>query len=211
MKRIISALVLIMTWALTWAVSPLTSCDFAKAYSAHPMVSMALGLADESEVDIPVTLLNFIADDKSPIDLRLAVVNAIGWNFEGKNSGKQIHEYLMTRYKVKDTEKLIKKLDAKTLAVYAYAKAMSNYFVVDEAQQLAHEAVNRDKEGSFSVAFIASLIDAQVHLDGDWGMVYKVVADVTHNGSLKLDMRQEAIDIVMEYINLYKEYYNVSY
>ena len=211
MKRFYAALLLTMVWVASWADSPLTSCDFANAYSDHPMVNIAMGLADNSEVDIPVTLLNFLADTKSPVDVRLAVVNAIGWNFDGKNSGKQINEYLMKRYNVKDTEKLIKKLDAGTLAVYAYAKAMSNYFVVTEAQQLAHEAVKRDKGKSFSVAFIASLIDAQVYLDSDWGMVYKVVSDVTHDGSLKLDMRQEAIDIVMEYINLYKEYDNVSY
>ena len=37
-------------------------------------------------------------------------------------------------------------------------------------------------------------------------MVYKVVNDVTMDGSLQLDMRQAAIDKVMEYINLYKEY-----
>jgi hypothetical protein len=29
---------------------------------------------------------------------------------------------------------------------------------------------------------------------------------VLHDGSLKLDMRQEAIDNIMEYINLYSEY-----
>ena len=56
------------------------------------------------------------------------------------------------------------------------------------------------------MAFIASLIDAQVYLDGDWGQVYNVVNDVLHDGSLHLDMRQEAIDSVMEYIGEYKNY-----
>ena len=207
MKRLIVALMLTMTWALSWADSPLTSCDFAQAYSDHPMVQLASSLGEGGEVDLPVTLLSFITDEKQPIAIRLAVVNAIGWNFEGKNSGKQIREYLMNRYKVKDEKKLVKKLDASTLSVYAYAKAMSNYFVVKDAQELAHEAVKRDRINSFSIAFIASLIDAQDYLDSDWAMVYKVVDDVVKDGSLRLDMRQEAIDIVMEYINLYKEYY----
>ena len=199
-------MLLTLSWALTWADSPLTSSDFAESYKDQPMVQMALKLSDDSDTDIPVSMLNYLADKKSPVDVRLAVINAIGWNFNGKTSGQQLYEYLSTRYKAKTVDKLAKKLDAGTLAVYAYALAMSNYFEVQEAQDLAHKAVKKNKTKSFSVAFIASLIDAQVHLDGDWGMVYKVVNDVLHDGSLHLDMRQEAIDSVMEYIGEYKKY-----
>ncbi|MBO7569130.1 MAG: hypothetical protein J6T11_02085 [Bacteroidaceae bacterium] len=206
MKRLLTIMLLTLSWVLTWADSPLTSSDFAESYNDQPMVQMALKLSDDSDAGIPVSMLNYLADKKSPVDVRLAVINAIGWNFDGKTSGQQLYEYLSTRYKAKTVDKLAKKLDAGTLAVYAYALAMSNYFEVQEAQDLAHKAVKKNKTKSFSVAFIASLIDAQVHLDGDWGMVYKVVNDVLHDGSLHLDMRQEAIDSVMEYIGEYKNY-----
>jgi len=206
MKRLLTIMLLTLSWVLTWADSPLTSSDFAESYKDQSMVQMALKLSDDSDTDIPVSMLNYLADKKSPVDVRLAVINAIGWNFNGKTSGQQLYEYLSTRYKAKTVDKLAKKLDAGTLAVYAYALAMSNYFEVQEAQDLAHKAVKKNKTKSFSVAFIASLIDAQVHLDGDWGMVYKVVNDVLHDGSLHLDMRQEAIDSVMEYIGEYKKY-----
>ena len=190
-----------------WADSPLTSTDFAENYKDHPMVQMALNLhGDDADPYVPVSILDFLANKKSPIDVRLAVINAISWNFEGKSSGEQLYEYLSKRYKAKTTDKLVKKLDAGTLAVYAYAKAMSDYFDVKEAQELGHKAVKKDKSKSFSVAFITSLIDAQVYLDSDWGMVYKVVNNVLHDGSLHLDMRQDAIDSVMEYINEYKGY-----
>lgn len=205
MKRLITAVLLTMTWALTWADSPLTSTHFAKDYNDHPMVQLALELSNESDTNIPVSMLNFLTDTKSPIDVRLAVINAISWNFNGKTSGEQLYEYLSKRYKTKNAAQIAKKADAGTLAVYAYALAMSNYFEVAEAQNLAHEAVKKDKSKSFSVAFIASLIDAQVYLDSDWDKVYKVVNDVLHDGSLHLDMRQEAIDSVMEYIGLYKD------
>ncbi|MBR6037015.1 MAG: hypothetical protein IKP41_08700 [Bacteroidaceae bacterium] len=207
MKRLFTALLLTLSWALMWADSPLTSTDFAENYKDHPMVQMALNLhGDDADPYVPVSILDFLANKKSPIDVRLAVINAISWNFEGKSSGEQLYEYLSKRYKAKTTDKLVKKLDAGTLAVYAYAKAMSDYFDVKEAQELGHKAVKKDKSKSFSVAFITSLIDAQVYLDSDWGMVYKVVNNVLHDGSLHLDMRQDAIDSVMEYINEYKGY-----
>lgn len=206
MKRLFTILLLTLSWVFTWADSPLTSSDFAENYNDHPMVQMALKLSKDSDTDIPVSMLNFLADKKSPIDVRLAVINAIGWNFNGKTSGQQLYDYLAKRYKAQTAGKLAKKLDAGTLAVYAYALAMSNYFEVEDAQDLAHKAVKKDKNKSFSVAFIASLIDAQVYLDSDWAMVYKVVNDVLHDGSLHLDMRQDAIDSVMEYIGMYKNY-----
>lgn len=206
MKQLLTAMLLTLSWALTWADSPLTSTDFAKNYNDQPMVQLAQKLSNESDTNIPVSMLDFLADKKSPIDVRLAVINAISWNFDGKTSGEQLYEYLSKRYKIKSADKIAKNLDAGTLAVYAYALAMSNYFEVAEAQDLAHKAVKKDKSKSFSVAFIASLIDAQVYLDGDWGQVYKVVNDVLHDGSLHLDMRQEAIDSVMEYIGEYKNY-----
>ena len=203
MKRLFTLVTLMAAWTVCWADSPLTSTHFAEAYSDHPMVQMA---SEEMQGDIPTTLLNFLADRNAPIDVRLAVINKLGWNFDGTTMGAQLGEYLMGRYNVKNEKRLVKKLDAKTLAVYAYAKAMSNYFDVTSASEMGHQAMKKDKDKSFSVAFISSLIDAQIYLDSDWSMVHKVVANVLNDGSLRLDMRQEAIDNVMDYINLYKEY-----
>lgn len=202
MKRLLTAIALMLAFTAGWADSPLTSTHFADAYSDHPMVQMADQMMQN---DIPTTLLNFLADKNSPVDVRLAVINKIGWNFDGTTVGAQLGEYLMGRYGAKSEKKLVKKLDAGTLAVYAYAKAMSNYFDVTAASELGHQAVKKNKNKSFSVALISALIDAQIYLDSDWGMIYKVVADVLHDGSLNLDMRQEAIDNIMDYINLYNE------
>ena len=201
MKRIFSVLALVVMWTASWADSPLTSTHFADVYSDHEMVQMANEL---QQGDIPTTLLNFLADKHAPIDIRLAVINKIGWNFNGTAVGAQLCEYLMGRYNVKNEKKLVKKLDAKTLAVYAYAKAMSDYFNVKSASELGHQAVKKNKDKSFSVNLISALIDAQDYLDSDWSMIYKVVADVLHDGSLHLDMRQEAIDSIMDYIGLYQ-------
>lgn len=187
----------------SWADSPLTSTHFADAYSDHPMVQMA---TEEMQYDLPTTLLNFLANKNEPVDVRLAVINKIGWNFDGTSVGAQLEQYLMGRYNVKTEKKLVKKLDAGTLAVYAYARAMSNYFDVTAASELGHLAVKKNKNKSFSVAMAAALIDAQEYLHNDWSKIYKVVADVLHDGSLHLDMRQEAIDNIMDYINLYTEY-----
>ncbi len=201
MKRLLTVIILLVAFTAAWADSPLTSTHFADAYSDHPMVQMA---CEEMQYNIPTTLLNFLADKHEPVDVRLAVVNKLGWNFDGTSVGTQLGEYLMGRYGVKTEKKLLKKIDAKTLAVYAYAKAMSNYFDVNDAMALAGMAISKNKKKSFSVNLIAALIRTQYYLDNDWSMIYPTVNQVLNDGSLKLDMRQSAIDSIMEYIGIYE-------
>lgn len=201
-KKLFAVLVLLLSWtAISWADSPLTSTDFARAYASSPMVKMA----ENVQGTLPSALLTFLGNDKAPVDERLAVVNQLGWDFEGTSFGDQLGDYLMRKHNVSDVTDLAGKLNAGTLAVYAYALAMSDYFNVYEAGYLAHLAVEKNEGRSFSVAMVAALIDAQELMDGDdWSKVYKVVADVLKDQTLRHDMKQEAVDIIMEYIDLYK-------
>ena len=135
MKRLLTSIALLLTFIASWADSPLTSTHFAEAYSDHEMVQMA---NEMMQYDMPTTLLNFLADKSQPVDVRLAVINKVGWNFNGTSMGAQLGEYLMGRYNVKTEKKLVKKLDAGTLAVYAYARAMSDYFNVTRRLSLSY-------------------------------------------------------------------------
>ena len=124
-----------MSWCMaSWADSPLNSTDFWEAYSDHPMVVMAgeHGLGD--------------------VIVRLAVVKRLTW-FSETNDFRQFENYLIKRYKAKDRWKLQKKLDASTLAVYAYAMAVSNRSDLGEASDLNKYATVRvdiHLEGSLS-------------------------------------------------------------
>ena len=203
MKRLfIICIFFVSCCMLSWADSPLTSTNFSDAYADEPMVVMAdeHGLGDR----IPAELLSFLADKKAPVDVRLAVVNRLTW-FSETNDFTQFENYLIKRFKAKDRWKLQKKLDASTLAVYAYAMAVSNRSDLQEASDLVHHAVEKDKEHSFSVAMACALIEAQMHFDNNWSMIYPTVAAVVNDGTLKRDMRQKAIDIIMEYIGLYEK------
>ena len=202
MKKLFAAVVMVMTCLAGWADSPLTSTHFASAYADEPMVQIASNFSTY----IPTMMLNYLVDEKSPIDVRLAALNQTSWNFDGQSTADQMLLRLSQRHHCQDKETVLNSIDAKTLAVYAYAKAMSDYFDVNEASVLAHRAVEKDKSHSFSVAMVAALIDAQIYLDNDWSKIYPVVASVLNDESLHMDMRQEAIDAIMEYINEYQGY-----
>ena len=201
MKRVLAALCFLVLFCVaSWADSPLTSTSFADSYSDSPYVFIAKGAGQ----DLPEVLLEFLSDPQSPVDERLAVINQLGWDPEGMTTSVQMFEYLLKRYQV-EAEDLWALLDAGTMAVLAYAEAMSNYFDVSTASTLAQLAVEMNEDKSFSIAMVAALIDAQVYLDSDWGLVYKVVADVVADRTLVRDMRQSAVDSIMSYIDLYEE------
>lgn len=201
-KSFLLSLLLAVMSIVAYADSPLTSTRFAAVYKDQPIVEMALN----SGGNFNTTILDYLADSKNPVDVRVAVINAAGWDFNGKSTGEQLFTYLCGRYKAKDEQQLAKKLDAGTLVTYAYAKAMSNYFTVDGALELAEKAVDKNKKKSFTVNFIASLIRAQKLLDSDWAALYATMHNVLEDGSLKLDMRQAAIDEIWDYIKVYENY-----
>ena len=81
MKKLMTLAALMLWTAVMWADSPLTSTNFSRAYATHPMVEMAAEL--EAGDFLPTKLLDFLADKDSPVDERMAVINSIGWAFEG--------------------------------------------------------------------------------------------------------------------------------
>ena len=121
------------------------------------------------------------------------------------DSMELVEQCIMKNCKAKDEQQLVKKADAGALIVYAYAKAMGDYFNVVDAQAIAHEAVKKNKGKSFSIDFVASLIDAQWCLDNDIEHLYGVVYEVINEYGDRQDMRTEAVNIVMDYIGLYTE------
>lgn len=200
MKRLFTLVTCALVCIASWADSPLTSTKFSKAYEDHPMVQKALQIGEE----LPVEILNFLADANSPVDVRLAVVNAIGWDTDGKTASKQFEQFMLQRYGAKNEKELAGRLNAETLAVYAYEKAMSDYFNVKDAKRLAAQAAKKNVDKSFSVAMVDVLVRSQYYLDNNGiGKIGKTARNLVASKKYNRDMRQEAVDIIMEYLDLY--------
>ena len=70
--------------------------------------------------------------------------------------------------------------------------------------ELAEAAAERTPD-DFTVRFISALILSQKIMDHDWGKVFEVV-DFVMKEALVRNMRDEAIDIILDYIGLYSGY-----
>jgi len=181
------------------ADSPLTSTDISHAYKTFKPVKTAL----KSNGKISSKTMRFLANNKNPIEKRIAVINALGWNINGQNNASVFFDFLKKEFQYNDIEDFLNKADAELIICMAYMKAMDNYFEVDEAIKYAKLAKEKNKE-SYTVNIICAIIESQKEMSGNWCKVYQLTNDVRNNSGLKSDMKAEAVKIIFDYMDLYK-------
>ncbi len=184
------------------ADSPLTSTNFYKAYLDVPMVQEALN----SKGKITNNLLEFIANETTPLDVKLAVVNAIGWDHQGISNSKLFLKYIIKKKRYKSNFENINmdfKLNATAdeLICFAYLRALDNYFDVDYAFTIANESLKKSGN-SYSINLITNLIKAQVLFSIDEScLASQKLHSIKSNTQLTMDIRKDAADYIFEYID----------
>ncbi|HBG72004.1 MAG: hypothetical protein A2W93_10950 [Bacteroidetes bacterium GWF2_43_63] len=192
MKFVIAFVILVFSYSVTFADSPLTSTQFYKAYEGSPKVQEALKCNGVLSED----LMKFLNSKKNSIALKMAVINAIGWNFDGLDNYTSYNNFLGKK-KGKGS------LKADNLLCLAYLKAMGGYFDCADALRMADEALALNPQ-SYTFNIIHGLIKAQVLFDVSWCELWNATDIVRNNTSLNRDMNAEAIRIIFEYMDLYE-------
>ena len=197
-------LILIITFSINavFADSPLTSTDFYKAYIEVPMVQEALS----SKGIISNGIMEYINDDSNPLDVKLAIINAIGWDHKGMMISKMYFMTVMQKKKYKSDfggEYSAFESSATTdeLICYSYMKALDNYFDVVDAFEMAGVALRKSPD-SFAVNMIYNLIKSQgLTSYGENCYASKLFLTLNNNPKLKMDMRKESMSYIFEYMN----------
>jgi len=197
-KNLLILVISLLSSPYLFADSPLTSTKISKAYKDFEIVQKATkvnGVLNDE-------LMEYLSNDKNPIDLKIALINELGWDFYG-----QYNSLLFYMYMKKNGMKDINDANADILICYAYLMAMDDYFYVDKAISYANKAKAKNDK-SYTIQIITALIEAQKKLKNqkDWCDVYTLTNDVRENKSLLIDIKQEAIDEIFEYMDRYKKY-----
>jgi hypothetical protein len=202
MKKLLIIIISIFTINSVWADSPITYTDFYKAYTDVPMVQQAL----KSKGKISDVMMTYLAVDSNTLDVKLAVINAIGWSHKGITNSTGFLNYVVKtkKYKVEANGKSISFKWYATpdeLICYAYLRAMDNYFDVIDANEIAELALKKTPN-SFSVNMIVRLIKAQgLNLLNEDCFGYAQFNTLKTNTQLQMDMRKEAEKYIFEYMN----------
>ena len=200
MKKLFILILLISQY--TFADSPLTSTDFYKAYIDVPLVQDAL----KCKGKITNEMMAYINSDTSSLEVKLAIINAIGWNVKGNKSSKLYFKFVMNKKKYKsdfggNSTAFNWNATADELICYAYMKALDNYFDVSDAFEVAGLALKKNPN-SFAVNMIYNLIKAQgLTAYGESCYASKTFSSLKNNAKLTMDMKKEAMPFVFEYMD----------
>lgn len=181
------------------ADSPITSTPFWEAYADVEMVAYAheTGVIDKD-------IAKFLMSKKTTIQYKAAVVNALGWDFEGKGNAPIYLSYLVQKRKANAEDPDFYSWSAHDLLVYGYLLVMDNYFQPQPAIDVLAIAAEKAPM-NYTIRIIHALTQAQKHLDGDWCKVWKVIDDVNRINGTKERLRNAAKKVIMDYIVNYRE------
>ncbi|WP_276357671.1 copper amine oxidase N-terminal domain-containing protein [Cohnella caldifontis] len=200
-SKVVFALILIMVvsvWSIkpAFADSPVTSTEFYKAYLDEEIVQTA-----DKAGGVTKELAEYLADESAPLDIRAAVINAIGW--EGERKGRT-EAYVQYAYGKELSELDLSELRGDELFVIGYLLAMDDYFDTARAEELLRNAKMSMKD-SFTAAMIHAIVLSQSQMASSWQEVWKIVAAVAFDERLNMDMRPEAAEIIIDYLVLYSD------
>lgn len=183
----------------TYADSPLTSIDFWTIHTEDFTVQNAFRnqKMDKSTID-------FILDENNSLEIRLSVINAIGWKFKSnsKNSTALLKSVLK-KYRVNSIDNLLDVNHIDILTCYTYSLALDNYKNVDNIVQLSNRVSNLDPNNFYS-KYISTLIKSQKYsLSFQWCNVHLVFKELRKAEYFNSKYGKRLYDKTFEYIDIY--------
>ena len=189
----------LMLPVIALADSPVTSTPFYEAYSDIGAVARA----HEGGV-MTLSIAKLLSSSHHTIDVKMAVINALSWDIDGKSNGELYSYFLALKYGLPLDELDFATLTSDEQLCLGYLYILDDYFHPDRGITLL-EMANERVEDSFTYSIILAIGRAQEAMDYDWDEVWKLAERVFGNKKLKQDMREDAVNIIRDYMVLYKE------
>jgi hypothetical protein len=182
------------------ADSPITSIYFSSYYTEYDIVTYAMstGLIDDK-------IAAYLAEENNLIDVKAAIINALGWAYDGKTNAALFKAYLASKRGITADKLSMQNMSGHELFCMGYLMAMDDYFEVDSALLYAEAALAKLPK-SYTAAMIHAIIFGQKNMDANWCMVWQPMRDVIKNTKLKRDIKTAAIQAAVDYLILYKSY-----
>ena len=200
MKKILLLIICTCISSLSWGDSPLTYTEFHKAYIDEPIVQKAAS----SKGKISNEMMSYLVSDTNPLDVKLAIINAIGWSNNGPKKSDAFLNFVVKTKKYTagiNGNRLAFKWNATAdeLICFSYIRAMEDYFDVIYANEIAQLALQKNPN-SLAVHLISGLIKAQGFLLNEWCYAATQFNSIEQNTLLTKDLRKEGEFIICEYM-----------
>lgn len=177
----------------------MNSTEFYKAYLDVPIVNRA----HQNKNNFTNEHKEYLMNENNPMDIRMAIVNAFDWDHEG-DYYRQFMDYLKEKTDSRSDEEVIQNASAERLVTLAYLKAMKELDVEDDVVTLLDMALQKPHDLTVSyllphIIIMTQMLDFDDQRDKIFPMVERGILSNPNQ-----DMRPEAIDYYMDYMNYYR-------
>lgn len=86
----VSLLISLSLNSLLFADSPLTSTPFSKDYQNESIIIEA----SKTQGRLTDELMNYLINDSNPIDIKMALINELGWDTHKENNPDRFQKYV---------------------------------------------------------------------------------------------------------------------
>ncbi|GGE09157.1 hypothetical protein [Psychroflexus salis] len=191
-----------------FADSPLTSINIHKAYLEYPIVKSAV----DSNGRLSKQLMSYLLDDTKPQPIKLAIINAIGWNHKNKNSRSYRNQIIKTKnYTSEFGDKYTAFLwnaTAEELLFYSYMKALENYWQPLMVFEYLNRAIEKDPK-NLNIRLIYELSKSQVLYEiNEKGLAQKNINKVLEqfkNNKSRSNLNQNSLLYCYDFFKLGKQ------
>ncbi len=184
------------------ADSPITSTEFFTVYENESIVQIAKG----SSGLLTEKLMQYLADATQPVDVKMAIINALSWYPDGKTNAQTFVDYLVKNTDYKNLEAIQRQAPADIILALAYFKAQEQRHNPEEAFLYAQLAKAK-RPKSYTVQLISGIIKAQLMFNVSWCESFHATDSVRQNAAnLTMDMRAGASDAIFGYMELYQPF-----
>jgi len=182
------------------ADSPATSTPFASAYLDLPLVAQAA----ETQV-LSAEMLDWLQREAVPLDQKLALVNALGWNFAGQSNHLLYGQALEQKY----ARPLLdgSHLTGEEQLILGYLSLMDNYFASREPLPLIRRGARRLWQQQ-SAQWVLAIAEAQDYISRPqaWCQIWLQAEQIRQSRGLQADLRPQGVREIMDYLQLYQAY-----
>lgn len=231
MQKLANLIIFIIVFGVSmdtaFADSPITSTDFYRAYLDIDIVNAA----HETNI-LSQNMADYLVDSENPIDVKMAIINALSWEKNAKKNSLFLDKYLESKYS-KDNEKVLlaqytpeERLCLFYMALqvdsfspgfylkelYEIKKELSDSFTVAVIYGLvkAQDVMSKMPEEYVQKALVATSDDERVKLKNAispiFCMSWIIFNEEISGKNLVLDMRADAQKIIIDYMIDHKEW-----
>lgn len=182
------------------ADSPVTSTVFSEAYLDLPLVQEAT----QSHV-LSAAMTEFLSNPLNPIDHKLALVNALGWNINGQKNHLRWLAHLRQRYQQPEASIEELPLTGEEKLILGYLMVLDDYFQPRNGLIWIRRGARQLWQSQIAQMILA-IAEAQEYINRPkiWCQIWLQFQQTLNNPDLQMDLRPAAQTIIKNYLELYR-------